>query len=131
MIKRELSIFLVVGLLTVLIDFLSYTCLYRLDILNVSAAKAAGFLCGTIFAYLANRAWTFGHQTHMAASLWRFIILYSITLGANVAINWFVLLVTKTIPFSVLLSFVLATGVSACLNFIGMKFFVFRQSPGV
>ena len=82
---------------------------------------------GTAFAYVANRYWTFNHQAHPTGSHWRFMALYAATLGANVVINTLTL---KHLPASqqmVQVAFVAATGVSAVLNFIGMKFFVFRM----
>ena len=91
MIKRELAIFLIVGTLTVMIDFLTYRGLVWTQLLGVDSAKGLGFLTGTVFAYFANRFWTFGHKTHAVGSAWRFIILYSLTLATNVLVNAFLM----------------------------------------
>jgi putative flippase GtrA len=91
MIKRELAIFLIVGTLTVMIDFLTYRGLVWAQLLGVDSAKGLGFLTGTVFAYFANRFWTFGHKTHAVGSAWRFIILYSLTLATNVLVNAFLM----------------------------------------
>ncbi len=126
MIKRELAIFLVVGILTVIVDFVTYRGLVWLGVMEVDMAKGAGFLTGTVFAYFANRHWTFGSKSSVASSAWRFVILYACTLGANVLVNAFALKVFTGFSVAVQLAFLMATGVSACLNFIGMKLFVFR-----
>jgi putative flippase GtrA len=127
-IKRELFIFLIIGSLTALIDFASYRCLILLS-LTTNLAKTLGFLTGTIFSYSANRLWTFNRQNHSLKSLWRFVILYSCTLNANVLINYatLVLLIKKT-SFATYIAFLVATAISAILNFIGMKFFVFKAT---
>ncbi len=91
MIKREASIFLIVGLLTVGIDFLTYRGLINLQITNLDYAKGIGFLTGTVFAYFANRFWTFGHTHHTSKSIWRFIVVYSITLTSNILVNSFLI----------------------------------------
>ena len=127
MIKRELSIFLIVGSLTVLVDFTAYRGLVFLQLLNIDMAKAVGFLTGTVFAYFANRFWTFGHKPAAAGSAWRFVVLYTATLAVNVYINALALDKLIGLAFVVQLAFLLATGVSAILNFVGMKFFVFRK----
>ena len=62
MIKRELAIFLVVGATTVLVDFVTYRSLIGFEVMVVDMAKTIGFLAGTIFAYFANRFWTFVHN---------------------------------------------------------------------
>lgn len=128
MIKRELGVFLVVGSLTVLIDFLIYRGLVWTQWLNIDQAKTIGFLGGTLFAYFANRIWTFGRQDHAQGSVWRFALLYTITLGANVLVNAGCLTLFSALPFAIQAAFLIATGVSAVLNFLGMKLFVFRAS---
>ena len=127
--KRELAIFLVVGASTVLIDFITYRGLIRFQVMEVDMAKATGFLAGTVFAYFANRFWTFSHKSHIPGCAWRFSALYSSTLGANVLINALALKLLVDMADFIHLAFLLATGVSACLNFLGMKLFVFRPMP--
>ena len=91
MIRRELAIFLIVGTMTVVIDFLTYRGLIWAQLLGVDSAKGIGFLTGTVFAYFANRFWTFGHKVHAVGSAWRFIFVYSLTLGTNVLVNSFLI----------------------------------------
>jgi putative flippase GtrA len=129
MIKRELAIFLIVGVSTVLVDFISYRGLIGFQVMEVDMAKAISFLVGTLFAYFANRFWTFGHNPHVPGSVWRFSVLYASTLGANVLINALALKLLADITIAIQLSFLLATGISACLNFLGMKLFVFKPIP--
>jgi len=129
MIGRELAIFLIVGSLTVLLDFLSYRGLIGIGLLGTSSAKAAGFLIGTLFAYFANRAWTFRQKVLAPGSALRFTLLYAATLTVNVFVNSaaLTLLVGVGVGIALQAAFLLATGVSTCLNFLGMKFFVFKS----
>jgi len=126
MIKRELTIFLIVGSLTVLVDYLSYHSLIWIDLMSIDIAKASGFIIGTVFAYIANRFWTFGHKIHAPGSLWRFAVLYTATLAANVFVNAQALVLLGDTVAVFQIAFLLATGVSATLNFLGMKLFVFK-----
>ncbi|QKM64038.1 hypothetical protein DCO17_01605 [Polynucleobacter tropicus] len=133
-IKRELGIFLIVGLLTVGIDFLIYRgfiYIQPLDIDSINIAKGFSFISGTVFAYFANRFWTFNQQTTGAGSVFRFVMVYILGLVANIAINhicieWFSS-PDFALEYTLLIAFILATSVSASLNFIGMKFFVFTD----
>jgi putative flippase GtrA len=126
MIKRELVIFLIVGASTVLVDFFTYRGLIDFQVMEVDTAKATGFSVGTLFAYFANRFWTFGQKLHKPGSVWRFSALYASTLGANVLMNALALKLLADIAIAFQLAFLLATGVSASLNFLGMKLFVFK-----
>lgn len=127
--KRELAIFLIVGASTVFVDFICYLGLTEFQVMEVDLAKATGYLVGTLFAYFANRFWTFGHKPHVPGSAWRFSALYASTLGANVLINSLALRLLDDVAAAFQLAFLLATGVSAGLNFLGMKFFVFKPIP--
>lgn len=129
MICREVAVFLVVGSLTVVLDFSIYRGLAWLDLTGTELAKAISFLMGTLFAFSANRIWTFGQTKHALGSGWRFALLYSFTLATNVAVNALALIMMDGILMSIQWAFLLATGVSAILNFLGMKFFVFKASP--
>ena len=126
MIKRELGIFLIVGMLTVLVDYLFYRGLFWIGVTNVPVSKAIGFLSGTLFAYFVNRFWTFGHMSPAPGSWWRFGLLYMGTLGANVMVNSWAHQQFSYTTYSIQLAFFLATSVSASLNFLGMKFLVFK-----
>lgn len=128
MIRRELAIFLIVGSLTVLLDFLVYRGLVWTEMLSLNMAKGIGFLAGTVFSYFANRFWTFGHKVHAAGSAWRFGLLYATSLGANVLANSTALTALPPMATSIQVAFLLATGVSTILNFLGMKLFVFNAA---
>ncbi len=127
MIKRELARFFIVGSLTVLIDFLSYRSLTWMTLMSVDLAKATSFLLGTSFAYFANRFWTFNLHTPASKSIWRFILLYTTTLGVNVLVNALTLQLIGDITAAIFIAFICATGASTCLNFLGMKLYVFKN----
>ena len=135
MIKRELIIFLIVGLLTVALDFFIYIELSYLGVGNINIAKGLSFIGGTIFSYFANRFWTFQRQDIRSGSVGRFLIVYIVGLIANILVNHVGLLILNNFMDlinshqALFLAFVLATGISAILNFLGMKFFVFTNSP--
>lgn len=128
MIRKELAIFLAVGSSTVLVDYVTYMALLKWVSLAVSPAKGLGFLTGTIYAYFANRVWTFGHKRSVSGSAWRFSLLYAFTLGANVLINGIVLALLVEWSKARQFAFVIATCTSATLNFLGMKLYVFQTA---
>ena len=122
--KSQLTRFLFVGGTTVLIDFTFYSLLVLLGI-NTKFAKGFGFLIGTIFAYFANRKITF-RSSH--SGVFRFVIfsvLYISTLIVNVVTNEVVLYILTFSKMSYLLAFLIATTLSATMNFIGMKYIIF------
>ena len=116
----EVGRFLIVGLLTVGLDYSIYSTLLWLAV-PVAPAKAAGFIGGAVFAFFANREITFLAKGRSYAPL-RFGLVYLISLAANVGMNKLAL---TLLPDAIKIAFLVATGVSATLNFVGMKLFVF------
>jgi putative flippase GtrA len=123
--RGEFARFLLVGLTAAAIDFAVYRGLLALA-LDVQVAKGTGYVAGAVFAYFANRAFTFrlGVGVH-GGELARFVAVYLFALVANVLTNALVLALLGRNEATIAAAFVCATGVSAALNFIGMKLFVF------
>jgi putative flippase GtrA len=126
LLAKEIKYFIFIGILTVIIDYLSYLCMIFFE-LNISIAKTIGFVLGATFSFFSNRIITFrknekNHWQHLI----RFILLNMVTLFINVYINYIILLSLNNNFLKIQLSFVFATAVSAILNFIGMKWLVFK-----
>lgn len=124
--RKQLQRFLMVGGTTVFIDFAIY-CLGFSCGLDKSVAKSIAFLVGTVFAYFANKAWTFEAEKHTGGGVSLFILVYSVTLLVNVAVNALFLWALDGFPLKIVIAFVIATGTSATLNFLGMKYIVFAK----
>jgi polyisoprenyl-phosphate glycosyltransferase len=120
----ELGRFLIVGFTTVGIDLSVYAALLALGA-PAAAGKLAGFVAGTIFAFFANKTWTFKAQAG-GRQFALFIALYLLSLGANVSVNQIVIELLSGWPYALHAAFIMATGVTATINFLGMKFFVFN-----
>ena len=126
MIRRELVVFIIVGSLTFAIDYFVYTCMMTFMHFSVELAKVIGIMAGTTSAYVVNRLWTFNHTHYSIGSIWRFLGLYLVTLSINVGINSGALRLLGDKSIAVFIAFTLAAGITASLNFIGMRYFVFK-----
>ena len=122
--RRQISRFLLVGFTTVAIDFVFYHLLMRLGV-ELDIAKACSFTIGAAFAYIANKSWTFTRKRHGLAPIW-FAMLYIGTLFINTFTNGIIVRHLPHARWSLVLAFIIATALSATLNFIGMKWIVFR-----
>lgn len=122
--RKHFKYFILIGALTVLIDYTSYILIQKIEV-NISISKAVGFICGTIFSFFGNRNITFKNHNNIFGHLYKFLILYIGTLIINVSINNNLINWLIDFQYKVQLSFVIATSISAIINFIGMKYFVF------
>ncbi|MFK5949590.1 MAG: GtrA family protein [Methylococcales bacterium] len=121
MIKKELLRFLVAGFSAVGTDASTYA--FMLKWLDEPLAKGISFILGSIVAFIINKYWTFESASLSMSEIFRFGVLYLFTLFVNVTVNQSVLLIESEY---LLFAFLMATGASTILNFLGMKFWVFR-----
>ena len=121
--QKELKFFIFIGLSTVFIDFFFYNFFISATILSINFAKSISFLMGTIFSYFMNRSFTFSENIYKQGSAYRFVAIYSFSFVLNVFSNALLYEVFSSIYFA----YIIATGLSAASNFIGMKFYVFKM----
>lgn len=120
--KTEVFKFLIVGVSAVLVDYIVYSVSHPL--IGVLFAKVLSFVSGSSVSYIANKLWTFNQGGRGNKDAIKFFLLYMFTLLVNVFINWLVLFYFYNAFF---ISFLCATGASTVLNFLGMKFWVFKE----
>jgi len=109
------------------LDFVVY--LFMLFFLNLGTelSKGVGFSCGALFAYFANRTFTFKSSAAGLFAFALFWVLYIVTLLINILVNEFSLSVFGKEGIGIGLSLFIATAVSALINFIGMKYLIFKS----
>ena len=127
---RQLKRFLITGLSATLIDSIVYTLMLYLG-MDFSPAKACGFIAAVAFAYNGHRRWTF--STHGSRKrIIGFTGLYITTFVINNVTNSLMLeLLGKEQKLDIAGAFVVATGITAIVNFTMMKFFIFRPKRPV
>lgn len=129
--NREFFRYLVSGLTAVATDLVTYALL--LPALGPSPAKTISFITATCVAYLLNKFWTFKQGKHSWSEIFKFAALYSTSLVANVAVNRTVLFIvqfhiSRLLSVEYQLAWLMATGTSTVLNYVGQKFWVFKKT---
>lgn len=121
----QLRRFLITGVSATLIDSTVYSLMLYLG-MGFSPAKACGFIAAVAFAYNGHRRWTFsthGSKKRIAG----FAGLYVTTFVINNVTNTLMLeLYGKEEKIDIAIAFIVATGITAIVNFTMMKFFIFR-----
>ena len=126
--RTQLVRFVSVGVFTAILDFGLTLILTHLG-LHRSAAKAIGWVFGTIAAYLANARWTFGAQvsgrTATAVGL-----LYASTFAVQNFLYWATNAPLIAMGFEGAvkdtISFVIAQAVATITNFVIQRVFIFK-----
>ncbi len=120
--------FVLIGGFCALVDSGIYWLLLQAG-LWVHLAKAFSFIAGTTTAFFLNRRFTFtGAQKGGAGQLGGFVLLYTVTFFVNVGTNALALHLLPDLRWRVALAWVLAQGTATTINFIMLKWVVFREA---
>jgi putative flippase GtrA len=117
--------FVLTGGFAAIVDYGIYSGLHAVG-MHIDAAKAIGFVAGTLTAYLINRRWTFA----AAPSRSRFIAvmgLYALTFTVQVGLNHVLLRTFESQPWRMPAAFVIAQGTATVINFVVQRLFIFRR----
>lgn len=121
----ELMKFGVGGGSAVLTDFIVYILLKSLIDMNI--AKAISFVMGSIVGFIINKLWTFESRHFCWKEVIKYIILYAFSATVNSLVNK----LTYNLFEVTIVAFLVATGVSTIINYLGQKFFVFPKRRGI
>lgn len=141
--SKQITKFLISGILAVMVDFLVYFTISQFLEINIS--KGIGFCSGMVVTYNLNKYWTWRQKDKNNKRLLLFSGLYLIAMFVNIFVNQYAfnqIPNTETV-FSIrdtsknlidffaiknnkVFAFVIATGVSATITFLGQKFWLFR-----
>ena len=121
-VRREIIFYVIVGILSVIIDFLSYTFLNNIFYLDNSNSKRLSYLIGSTSSFLLNKKITFKSPKKTFKEPILFSIVYLISFVLN-SVTHDILLeyIDGSYPF------IIATFISVIINYIGQKFVVFKK----
>ncbi|MFK7697733.1 GtrA family protein [Paenibacillus sp. HJGM_3] len=126
--------FLLVGVLNTLIGLsATYLLLNGLD-LHYWIATFLGNCIGACVSYVLNRTFTFQSQTSVGRSAWRFVavilVCYGLSYAAGLVLSdWLLALVSEQYAgWADNLAVLIGAGLYTITNYIGQRFFAFRES---
>lgn len=122
--QRQVLRFLVVGGASVAVDLVCYFALTTTLAFPPSVAKCLSYVAGMAVGFVGNKFWTFGSARRSASEPLSYTVLYAVTLAVNIGVNAIVLSITGGWKLP---AFLVATGVTTVLNFVGMRLFTFRH----
>jgi putative flippase GtrA len=121
-ILKQMSQFGLVGIATICVDLTIYNLAVYLGMIT-PVSKALSFIAGVLMSYVGNSNLTFRKQKHKRS---RFLMTYGFSLFLNVFVNeLFLYLIFSGFKYALILSWLVATGVSGLFNFLTLRKWVF------
>lgn len=126
----QLARFVVVGVFCALLDYGTYQGLRALG-MSVAPwadiARAISFVVGTTTAYFLNKRFTFEAAGGGAKQVSGFVLLYGTTFAVAVAVNRLMLLLLPHAGWAPTVAWVVSQGTATMINFVMLRFVIFRQ----
>jgi putative flippase GtrA len=123
--RKQFFRYLISGFSAVGIDTFGYFTSY--SVIGHNPAKTISFIAGSLMAFLMNKYFTFKKRQLSWVEAMKFLVLYISTLGANVGTNASIVSLDNKSRVVIILAFLIASGLSTMLNFIGQKYWVFKK----
>lgn len=142
--SKQITKFVISGLLAVMVDFLVYFALSQF--LDINISKGLSFCSGMLVTYNMNKYWTWRQTDKNNRRLGLFTVLYLVAMVINIWVNQFsielipnaefVATINRasgqimdliTVKIDKVAAFIIATGTSATFTFIGQKFWLFKE----
>lgn len=123
-ILNQIGRFLLVSGVSLAIDYGVYLSLTDFTSLDSSQAKRASFACIFLWGFFAHKRFTFKNRGFHPSQPLRFALLYLSGWLINSTVHDYAALEPETSNPA----FLAATFVWACWNFLGQRYFVFRQA---
>src|SRR5205085_802416 len=120
---RQFAKFVIVGLMTTLINFTVYGLLLLAGIHYLRAAVIA-FAIATLNSYTFNRRWTFRAGAHRTERLVKFTAVQLVGLTINLLLLFWLV---ENFALNKFLAQVLANSLVVVTGFVGNKFWTFRS----
>lgn len=118
--KIQILKFIISGLLCALIAYIIFIILFNIIHIYYLMSSIISLFLGTIVSYILNTYWTFSNKTTYV-NIVKYFILYTITTIISVIF----LKIVVNFGINVNIGQVFAIGISATLNFISLKLFVY------
>lgn len=129
---KRFALFVGVGGLSTVIQFLLLSLFIELNLLPHVAASAAGYLLSSFFNYWANYRYTFNSNSNHKETFPKFVMAVAIGLSANTLLfAGFLFFFDNYLALPwvehYLVAQFLATGITVVLNFCVHKFWIYRN----
>ncbi|PCJ65223.1 MAG: hypothetical protein COA58_10200 [Bacteroidetes bacterium] len=144
--SKQLTKFVISGVIAVAVDFVVYYALSQFVGLHVDISKGLSFCSGMFVTYNLNKYWTWRQTDKNNTRLALFAALYLVAMVINIATNHYAIDVIPdseflssikdssgsiqelfAIKIDKVMAFIIATGLSATFTFLGQKFWLFKD----
>ncbi|NDK07631.1 hypothetical protein EOM39_00115 [Candidatus Gracilibacteria bacterium] len=122
--KNNFIKFLIIGTISTIINYLVFYIFYKLGVYYI-VSSSFGYISGLVLGYFLNKNYNF-YLRNYKHTFYKYILVYSINLGFSQIILY---CLVNELNISVYLGNFLIIIYTTFSNYIGLKYYVFRNKP--
>jgi putative flippase GtrA len=123
---KQFITFAFVGGVATGIDFLVFNIIFFMNE-GFLFSRISGIFCSMFWNFLANRHITFKAKGDPRKQLFKYLIIYGISMSVNVFVSWTMFQILGPGQFNANIAAVTGLAVSIPIAFIGLKLWVFKK----
>jgi putative flippase GtrA len=122
--KQEVISYLFFGVLTTLVNFISYIVLTDIFAFHYTAATVIAWIAAVLFAYITNKIYVFKTKGNILKELGAFVFFRILSLGLDLGL---MILLVSVLHLNDLYSKVIVNIIVVILNYLISKFMIFQK----
>ena len=125
--KLQFGRFVVVGVISTIVNYSTFYALYKLLEVNYLIASSVGFMAGVGVGYFINKSWTFEYTLSSPIVNSKLVVKYYLVYGFSLLLSLGFLKITVAyFKVDPIVANLLAIGITTITNFCGIKLLVFN-----
>ena len=125
--NKETILYIIFGVLTTVVDFVSFGFLFYQVGLNEIVANTIAWIIAVIVAYVTNKLYVFEKDQHDVKTLLREIVSFVLARLFSLFITNLFLVFVKHVGMNMMLAKILISVVVVILNYFFSKLFIFKK----
>ncbi|NLL92661.1 MAG: GtrA family protein [Clostridiales bacterium] len=125
--NKETILYIIFGVLTTVVDFVSFGFLFYQVGLNEIVANTIAWIIAVIVAYVTNKLYVFEKDQHDVKTLLREIVSFVLARLFSLFITNLFLVFAKHVGMNMMLAKILISVVVVILNYFFSKLFIFKK----
>lgn len=119
------SKFIVVGVISIILNYGLYYLLCTETSINYIIASVIGYFLGFTVGFFLNNNWTFAYRKFSAEKILGYCIVYFFSLCISSFLLW---IMVSQLHFPVLMANLVSIGISTVCNFSGLNYIIYSKS---
>lgn len=122
-VQSQFGKFIIVGAFSTIVNYGIFYLMFNFLHVHYLVASGTGYISGVLFGFYFNKSWSFNFYRQSKIALLKYVSVYFFSLIVSI---FFLNILVEFFLLDERIANILVIGLTTCLNFLCIKFFVFK-----